>query len=57
MQDTPPPHSPTPAPEIASAPVHEALGLTNGGPVAHIALDGQVYVLRITRAGKLILTK
>ncbi|WP_349036014.1 hemin uptake protein HemP [Pseudotabrizicola sp. 4114] len=44
-------------PAIASAPVHDALGLTNGGPVAHIALDGQVYVLRITRAGKLILTK
>ncbi|RGP36802.1 hemin uptake protein HemP [Pseudotabrizicola alkalilacus] len=57
MQDTPPPNTPAPVPEIASAPVHDALGLTNGGPVAHIALDGQVYVLRITRAGKLILTK
>ncbi|MDR7123833.1 hemin uptake protein HemP [Pseudorhodobacter sp. 4114] len=57
MQDTPSNTNPAPMPAIASAPVHDALGLTNGGPVAHIALDGQVYVLRITRAGKLILTK
>ena len=40
-----------------STPVHEALRLTGGGNMARIVLDGQVYTLRITRAGKLILTK
>ncbi|MFN4155159.1 MAG: hemin uptake protein HemP [Paracoccaceae bacterium] len=54
MQDTPPTAS---VAQGSPAPVHDALMLTKGGPVAHIALDGQVYVLRITRAGKLILTK
>lgn len=39
------------------APLHEALALTGGGTTARIVLDGQVYTLRITRAGKLILTK
>jgi hemin uptake protein HemP len=39
------------------APVHEAQHLTGGGTTARIVLDGQVYTLRITRAGKLILTK
>lgn len=38
-------------------PVHDAVELTGGGPVAHIQLNGQTYALRITRAGKLILTK
>ena len=37
--------------------MHDALRLTGGGNVARILLDGQVYKLRITRAGKLILTK
>lgn len=40
-----------------SAPLHDARALTKGGVQARIALDGQVYALRITRAGKLILTK
>lgn len=40
-----------------TTPVHDALHLTAGGPVARILLNGQVYALRITRAGKLILTK
>ena len=40
-----------------SAPLHDARELTKGGVQARIALDGQVYALRITRAGKLILTK
>ena len=31
--------------------------LEQKGNLAQIALDGQVYTLRITRAGKLILTK
>lgn len=38
-------------------PLHEATSLTDGGNQAHILLNGQVYTLRITRAGKLILTK
>ena len=38
-------------------PVHDATALTKGGQVAHIRLNDQLYALRITRAGKLILTK
>ena len=38
-------------------PLHNATQLTDGGGQARIALNGQVYTLRITRAGKLILTK
>lgn len=38
-------------------PVHEATRLTEGGAQARIVLNGQVYTLRITKAGKLILTK
>ncbi|MCW1931383.1 hemin uptake protein HemP [Pararhodobacter zhoushanensis] len=38
-------------------PVHSARALTGGGTQARIELDGKVYDLRITRAGKLILTK
>lgn len=38
-------------------PVHEATTLTNGGKEARIVLNGMVYSLRITRQGKLILTK
>lgn len=38
-------------------PSHDARLLTRGGTQARITLDGQVYTLRITRAGKLILTK
>ncbi|HSF64341.1 MAG TPA: hemin uptake protein HemP [Paracoccaceae bacterium] len=40
-----------------AVPRHDALDLTAGGTTAQIALHGQVYALRITRAGKLILTK
>lgn len=38
-------------------PLHDAMGLTGGGVRAQIALAGQIYTLRITRAGGLILTK
>ncbi|MGY6635006.1 MAG: hemin uptake protein HemP [Alkalilacustris sp.] len=38
-------------------PLHDARALTQGGLQARIGLDGQVYALRITRQGKLILTK
>ena len=40
-----------------ATPVHEARVLTEGGSLARIVLDGQVYTLRVTRQGKLILTK
>jgi hemin uptake protein HemP len=40
-----------------AVPVHRAEELTAGGVLARIVLGDQVYVLRITRAGKLILTK
>ena len=40
-----------------AAPGYEARDLTRGGSVAIISLDGQNYTLRITRTGKLILTK
>lgn len=38
-------------------PRHRAREMTQGGNIAEIELDGQVYTLRITKAGKLILTK
>jgi hemin uptake protein HemP len=40
-----------------SLPVHMAETLTAGGREARIVLNGMVYSLRITRQGKLILTK
>jgi hemin uptake protein HemP len=40
-----------------ATPVHDAQTLTHGGAVAHIILNDMVYCLRITRQGKLILTK
>lgn len=38
-------------------PTYAARDLTEGGELAQIVLDSQTYTLRITRAGKLILTK
>ena len=38
-------------------PAYSASDLTNGGDQAHIVYEGKIYTLRITRAGKLILTK
>jgi len=40
-----------------STPIYDAAALTAGGRVARIHLNGQFYALRITRQGKLILTK
>ncbi len=40
-----------------TTPVHLATDLTAGGTQARIVLSGQIYTLRVTRAGKLILTK
>lgn len=44
-------------PAQPALPLHSARALTQGGQQAQIELDGKVYDLRITRAGKLILTK
>ena len=51
--------NPTSAPRIDSSyPVtHDARELVPDGTTATIILDGQPYTLRITRSGKLILTK
>jgi hemin uptake protein HemP len=38
-------------------PQYDAALLTQGGSLARLVLEGQVYTLRITKAGKLILTK
>lgn len=40
-----------------SLPRHDVRALMRGGNRAEMVLDGTVYTLRITRAGKLILTK
>lgn len=40
-----------------TTPIHDATTLTAGGRVARIHFNGQLYALRITRQGKLILTK
>lgn len=45
---------PIATPQIAA---YDAHVLTQGHAVAHITLDNAVYILRITRNGKLILTK
>ncbi len=42
---------------LPAVPVHDARRLTGGGALAAILLDGQCYTLRITKAGRLILTK
>ena len=39
------------------APIYRAMDLTAGGTIARIVLDDKVYQLRITKLGKLILTK
>jgi hemin uptake protein HemP len=52
--NTPP--KPGRPPQI-SIPTYRAEDLTQGGDTAMICLGGQTYTLRITRAGKLILTK
>lgn len=38
-------------------PIYDANVLTQDGQMALIQLNDQIYTLRITRAGKLILTK
>lgn len=48
---------PSPAGQPVEDAVHDARALVPNGSTANIVLDGQTYKLRITRAGKLILTK
>lgn len=38
-------------------PVFDARQMLGDSTTAHILLDGQTYILRLTRQGKLILTK
>jgi hemin uptake protein HemP len=45
---------PSEPPRLAT---YDARDLIPGGVQACITLDDQIYILRITRAGKLILTK
>lgn len=42
---------------VDNTPVYDARSLTRGGVTSRIRLGDQIYTLRITRAGKLILTK
>lgn len=44
-------------PPRQSLPVYDARRLVDGAGTAMIVLDDKAYQLRITRAGKLILTK
>ena len=44
-------------PRPSSPPTYLARDLIQNAEIAHIILDDQTYCLRITRAGKLILTK
>ena len=43
--------------EMSGTLTHDARDLVRDGATAQIRLDGQIYTLRITRTGKLILTK
>lgn len=47
----------TPRPEPKVIETYDAHDLIKSGDKVCIVLDGQTYYLRITRAGKLILTK
>lgn len=49
--------SPKKEPTTKPLPCFDARDIVGQDGQAHIALDDQIYVLRITRAGKLILTK
>ncbi len=52
-------HSAVEKPNIPEddSPTYNAVELTKNGNVARIILENQIYTLRITRSGKLILTK
>lgn len=44
-------------PALSAIPMHDVQDLVAGGSLSHIRLNDQIYTLRITRQGKLILTK
>ncbi|MEO0913198.1 MAG: hemin uptake protein HemP [Pseudomonadota bacterium] len=52
-----PPKREAEPPRAEELPTYDARDLVSGGVQAQLLLDGQCYLLRITRAGKLILTK
>ncbi|MEL6958077.1 MAG: hemin uptake protein HemP [Pseudomonadota bacterium] len=54
MTDVP---KPTTKPDRKQIDTYDARDLIKHGSQASIVLDGQIYYLRITRAGKLILNK
>lgn len=45
------------APDAPTEPAYDARALTGEAGTATLALDGKIYTLRITRQGKLLLTK
>ncbi|WP_340108485.1 hemin uptake protein HemP [Pikeienuella sp. HZG-20] len=45
------------APGAPTEPAYDARALTGEAGTAALVLDGKVYTLRITRQGKLLLTK
>lgn len=49
--------TPPTTPPVQTPPTYCARDLSDGGDLAQIVLDDQTYTLRITRAGKLLLTK
>ncbi|MEO8242473.1 MAG: hemin uptake protein HemP [bacterium] len=49
--------TPRSVPQPIDTPIHDARALLAGVSVARIVLDDQVYTLRLTKSGKLILTK
>ena len=51
------PPKPTTGPVEPPVETYDARDLIRTGALARIVLDDQTYLLRITRAGKLILTK
>lgn len=57
MNRPPAPNELQPTREVERTTVYDARDLIPDGTKADIVLDGQLYTLRITRAGKLILTK
>lgn len=57
MNDGGQPKGATAAQRARELPTYSARELTSGGQLAAILLDDQLYTLRITKAGKLILTK
>lgn len=56
MSEPAPPPAPPQAPPL-DIPAYDAFALTQGGNLAQLILHGEVYTLRVTRNGKLILTK